>query len=134
MHNVAQWLWRARLSPQIELVLAAPAVVLSWIAGRLIPPRVRIASAIGARDRKAIRVAGAVVTTGLIVIVVDCNEDFASKTRDPFSDGGEPSDPIRREVVRWAGQAEPGGSAAVEGLPAARLHSLNEQSQPNFPT
>ncbi|MEO8452264.1 MAG: hypothetical protein ABI647_20910, partial [Gemmatimonadota bacterium] len=42
VHNVAQWLWRARLSAQIELVLAAPAVVLSWIAGRLIPPRVRI--------------------------------------------------------------------------------------------
>ena len=111
VHVVAQWLWRAPISPQIEIVLAAPAVVLSWIAGSLIPPRVRLASAIRPQDRKAIRVAGAAVTTGLVVIVIDCDDDFAAKFRDPFAPGAASSEPPPQELVRWASQLEEVDSA-----------------------
>jgi hypothetical protein len=77
--NAVSWLRRTTRAPEIEIVLAAPASVLARVAGRMIPPRVRLASAINPPNRKAVRLAGAQLTTGLVVMVVDCDEDIASR-------------------------------------------------------
>jgi hypothetical protein len=78
------WLRAHPLSPQVEVVLAAPASELARTAGRIIPSWVRLAGAIRPADRNAIRVAGAQVTSGGIVMVVDCDEDLGAKVQDPF--------------------------------------------------
>jgi hypothetical protein len=98
---VARWLYGAPLSPQVEVVLAAPARALGHVPARVIPPRVRLASAPGTPTLNALRMAGAAVTTGLVVIVIECQGDFTVRIRDPFAAqpvaaGGSP------ELARWA--------------------------------
>ena len=101
VHKAALWLRTTRLSDRVEIVLAAPGKAFGRIAGRLIPPWVRLASADDTPDRRMIQVAGARRTTGAVVIVVSCGDDLEAKVRDPFSglagraDGGE-------DPHRWA--------------------------------
>lgn len=85
VHEVAQWLREHPLSDKVEVVLAAPARVMASIPGRLLPSWVRTASAFDPPNRNAIKMAGAAETTGLVVIVIDCEDDFASRLRDPFA-------------------------------------------------
>jgi len=85
VHKVAAWLRGTFISPEIEIVLAAPQAAFGAIAAQAIPSRVTIAPAEPRADRKAIRVAGARRTTGLVVIAIDCDEDLATRFRDPFS-------------------------------------------------
>jgi len=110
VHRAAAWLRAARFSPQVEIVLAAPATVLGRVAGRLIPGWVRLASAEGVADRKEIQVAGARRTSGAVVIVVSCSDDLDAKLRDPFAESpGQSEDPRN-----WAVDGE-------VGLPAGLL-------------
>ena len=98
VHSVARWLRDNQLSSEVEVILAAPAKVFSRVPSRTIPVTVTLASADGVSDRKAVQVAGARRTTGLVVICLSCDDDFDSMLRDPFaapaSEGEQPS--------RWA--------------------------------
>jgi hypothetical protein len=85
VHEVAQWLREHPLSDKVEVIVSAPARVMASIPGRLMPSWVRTASAINPPNRNAIKMAGAAETTGLVVIVIDCEDDFASRLRDPFA-------------------------------------------------
>lgn len=111
VHNVACWLRDNRLSPAVEIVLAAPGKVLSRVAARAIPSHVKLASAYGLADRKTVQVAGARETTGLVVICVSCEDDFGAQLRDPFAVAS--SD--REDPAQWA------GTAAIPALPRARV-------------
>ena len=107
VHNAARWLREHPVSPKVEIVLAAPGSILARVAARVIPPGVRIASAEPPIDRKAVRVAGARATTGLVVIVVDCDDDLDAKLRDPFA-VGEQAPVIVEDPLAWVGELEPG--------------------------
>jgi diadenosine tetraphosphatase ApaH/serine/threonine PP2A family protein phosphatase len=84
MNRAVAWLRSTPPAPGVEVVLAAPASLFARVAGRVIPEHVQLASAIRPVDRKAVRVAGAQVTTGLVVMVVDCDDDIAGKLRGPL--------------------------------------------------
>jgi hypothetical protein len=99
VHKVAAWLRQGTVPPDVEIVLAAPGQVFGHVAARTIPDRVITASADPQADRKAIRVAGARVTSGLIVIAVDCDDDIAARMRDPF-EGEDPSE--RPDPATWS--------------------------------
>ena len=94
VHDVAQWLKANPISEKVEIVLAAPTSIIAGMPARMVPARVRLASAMGPPNKTAIKVAGAAQTTGLVVIVIDCEDDFAARLRDPFAaapaDTGEP--------------------------------------------
>ena len=101
VRDVARWLFTATLSPQVEVVLVAPSRALAHVAARTIPPRVRLASSPNPADLNALRMAGAAVSTGLVVIVIECQGDFTSRIRDPFT--AEPTGPSpSTELARWA--------------------------------
>lgn len=106
VHNAARWLREHPLTPQVEVVLAAPAAILSRIAGRAIPPGVRVASADPPINRRTVRIAGAQATTGLVVIVLDSDADLGTKLRNPFAEG-EPGPTIVEDPVTWVGEVEP---------------------------
>lgn len=106
VQRVARWLWSAPIGEQIEIVLAAPAPIFGRTPARVIPPRVRLASCTRGADRIAVRRAGAAATTGLLVIVIDCDGDFATRLRDPLD-----QDPSRDltptpELARWADELD----------------------------
>jgi hypothetical protein len=101
VREVARWLFAATLSPQVEVVLVAPSRVLAKVPARVIPPRVTLASAPAPADVNALRLAGAAVTTGLVVIVIECEGDFSARIKDPFS--AQPAGPADSpELARWA--------------------------------
>lgn len=83
VHKVAAWL-RTNRPAGAEIVLAAPSRVFADVAGPTIPLGVILASAptAGGEDRKSVRVAGARVTTGLIVVAVDCDGDIAIRMQE----------------------------------------------------
>lgn len=116
VHNVACWLRDNQLSPEVEIVLAAPGKVFSRVAARAIPPHVRLASADGAVDRKAVQVAGARQTTGLVVICLSCEDDLGSMLRDPFA---APT-PGAEDPSQWTNDA-------VAELPAGQVGIITEQ-------
>lgn len=100
VHEVAQWLRAHPISPQVEIVLAAPAAVMTSLPARLVPARVRATSVANPPNRNAIKMAGAAATTGLVVIVIDCEDDFAVRLRDPFAanpvTGAEPGTDLHK--------------------------------------
>ncbi len=101
VRQVAGWLFTANLSPQVEVVLAAPARVLAQVAARVIPPRVRLASATEPATINTLKMVGAAATSGLVVIVIECEGDFTSGIRDPFA--ALPEGPAGSpELARWA--------------------------------
>jgi hypothetical protein len=105
VRHTARWLFSANLSPQVEIVLVAPSKVLAHVPARVIPPRVRLASAPGTPSLNTLRLAGAAVTTGLVVIVIECEGDFTARIRDPFAaqaavTGGS------AELAQWAGELD----------------------------
>jgi hypothetical protein len=84
LNRAVAWVRSTPVAPGVEVVLAAPAALLGRLAGRLIPPKVQLASAIRPLDRKAVRIAGARETRGLVVMVVDCDEDIATRVKGPM--------------------------------------------------
>ena len=101
VRQVARWLFNASLSPQVEVVLVAPSRVLAHVPARVIPPRVVLASAPAPADVNLLRMAGAAVTTGLVVIVIECEGDFTSRIKDPFA--AQPAGPSESpELAKWA--------------------------------
>ncbi len=104
VHKAAAWLRQARLSERVEIVLAAPGLVFGLVAGRVIPPWVRLASAENTPDRKVIQVAGARQTTGAVVIVVSCGDDLDAKVRDPFATEGSTVE--GHDPQLWAGSEQ----------------------------
>ena len=110
VHSVACWLRDNRLSSEVEVILAAPAKVFARVAARAIPASVTLASADGVADRKAVQVAGARQTTGLVVICISCDDDFGSLLRDPFAAAA----PDAEQPSQWAAEA-------VAELPAGRV-------------
>jgi hypothetical protein len=96
----------ATIAPEIEIVLAAPVRVLARTAARVVPRRAHLASSRG-EDRIAVRRAGAVVTTGLVVIVIDCDEDFEARLKGPAAgavpDATSGNSP---ELARWAAELD----------------------------
>ena len=127
VHHAAAWLRRVSLSTPIEIVLAAPGAVFAWVAARAIPPRVRLASAIGPGDRRSVRVAGARATTGLVVVVIDCDQDLDSKFNDPFAVGGQGTDLV--DPSSWV---DPSQADAPQVGVVSQLGSL-PQSPPRSP-
>ena len=105
LQRVVRWLWRAPIAPEIEVVLAAPVRVLARTAARVVPPRAQLASS-RAEDRIAVRRAGAVVTTGLIVIVIDCDDDFEAKLRGPGAGAAPSASGGSPEFARWAAELD----------------------------
>jgi hypothetical protein len=104
--RVARWLWRASCAPEIEVVLAAPARLPARTAARVVPRRANLASS-GGEDRIAVRRAGAAVTTGLVVIVIDCDEDFEARLQGPAA-GASPGATSGNspELARWAAELD----------------------------
>lgn len=105
VRQVARWLFTATLSPQVEIVLAAPARVLAHVPARVMPPRVRLASAPDPAGLSSLRMAGAAVTNGLVVIVIECEGDFTSRIRDPFA-AQLVSPAVSPELARWADELD----------------------------
>lgn len=101
VRKAAAWLRQACLSERVEMVLAAPRRVFGLVAGRLIPPWVRLASAENTPDRKVIQVAGARQTTGA---VVSCGDDLEAKVRDPFVTEGPTAE--GHDPQLWAGSEQ----------------------------
>ncbi|MGE0443209.1 MAG: hypothetical protein AB7L66_07805 [Gemmatimonadales bacterium] len=126
LHDAAAWLSRTPLSPELEIVLAAPGPVMSRVAARSIPAGIKLVSAYGEPDRRAVRVAGARMTTGLVVMVIDCNEDLSSRFRDPFETGADSSgiDPLA-EPLDQPGSAH-GIVSHISELPRSDLSRLPE--------
>ena len=114
VHKAALWLRTACLSERVEIVLAAPGKVFGQIAGRLIPPWVRLASAENTPDRRVIQVAGARQTTGAVVIVVSCGDDLDAKLRDPFAAPAEAAG-MGEDPRLWVDDASRELPAAVVG-------------------
>lgn len=104
VHKAAAWFREARLSERVEIVLAAPGEVFGLVAGRVIPPWVRLASADNTPDRKVIQVAGARQTTGAVVIVVSCDDDLDLWVRDPFAVEGSAAE--GHDPQLWAGSEQ----------------------------
>jgi hypothetical protein len=102
VHNAASWLRDNSVSDQVEIVLAAPARALAQVPSRVIPRGIQLASAQATQDRKEVRIAGARHTTGLVVIVIDCDEEIGDKLRDPFSPtmAGPPGDAME-DPATW---------------------------------
>ena len=121
--RVVTWLRQRRMSPDIEIVVAASASDLARTAGRLVPPWVRLAGAIKPADRKAVRVVGARASTGSVVIVVDCNDDFSSRIGDPFGSGTGVDENDPAEVILDNPGVQTGWPALPPGLGARRAIS-----------
>lgn len=115
------WLRSSPVAPGVEIVLAAPASLLGRVAGRLIPPKVQLASAIRPIDRKAVRVAGARETRGLVVMVVDCDEDIAARMRGPSGDQPVGDELAFEDPRTWAEEGGPAIPSARRSLPPARV-------------
>ena len=84
VHKAAAWLRNARLSDRVEVVMAAPGKVFGLVAGRAIPPWVKLVAA-DTQDRRLVQIAGARESTGAVVIIVSCGDDLDAKLRDPFA-------------------------------------------------
>lgn len=122
MHEALSFLRATPISPHIEVVLCAPATALAHVAARLVPPRIRLASAMAPNDRREIRIAGARATTGNLVIVVDCNEDLKGRLTDPFANGEPP--PSAENPAAWAADLDAGQPIQVISR-VDRLEPLN---------
>jgi hypothetical protein len=111
------WLRTTPVVPTVEVVLAAPASLLGRIAGRLIPPQVQLASAIRPVDRKAVRVAGARETRGLVVMVVDCDDDIAERVRGPLGESAIGDELAFEDPTTWADPSPAPVPRAQRALP-----------------
>src|SRR2546428_6734963 len=99
--------------------MAAPDPVLCPVSARPIPPGVTLASALNPPDRKAVRVAGARATKGLLVVVIDCDEDIGSKVWDPLTN--PPPPPGYEDPSPWTAQTEAGDPRAGESPQCHRI-------------
>jgi len=124
--TAVSWLWRRPISTPAEIILAAPATVLGAVAARTIPPGVTLASALNPPDRKAVRVAGARATKGLLVVVIDCDEDIGSKVWDPLTNPS-PS-PNYEDPSTWPAQSEAGDPRAGESPQVHWINPANRES------
>lgn len=124
VHKAAAWLRNARLSERVEVVMAAPGNVFSKVAGRLIPPWVRLVAAENTQDRRRVQIAGARESLGAVVIIVSCGDDLDAKLRDPFAgpqDSGEGEDP--QHWLDSAGIQLPSGVSEHPGeAPSTKRH------------
>jgi hypothetical protein len=117
VHEASRWLHTHPVTSGVEVVLAAPAEALARIPARVIPAGIRLASAPPTADRKLVRTAGARITTGLVVMVVDCNENLDQQLARASGPGSrDPGGPFE-DPSTWAGRPEevgPPDSAAIE--------------------
>ena len=102
LNRALAWVRSTPMTASVEIVLAAPASLLGRVAGRLIPPKVQLASAIRPVDRKAVRVAGARETRGLVVMVVDCDDDIAARVRGQAGEHAVGDELAFEDPTTWA--------------------------------
>jgi hypothetical protein len=119
VHEASRWLHTHPVTPGVEVVLAAPAEALARIPARVIPAGVRLASAPPTADRKLVRTAGARITTGLVVMVVDCNENLDQQLARVPGAGSRGAGGPFEDPSTWAGQPEdigPPDPAPIESV------------------